>query len=312
MILGVLGGSGIYDLGGLEDVREHAVTTPFGDPSAPVVAGRLGRARVLFLPRHGRGHRLLPSEINYRANVHALKQLGAARVLSVSAVGSLKGALAPGDVVAVDQFIDRTYRRATSFFGEGVVGHVSFAEPVCGDLGGLVATAALGSGLAAPPAAADRDARDGQAQAGDVRGPRLWRGGTYVCMEGPQFSTRAESRLHRSWRADVIGMTAATEAKLCREAELCFSPLAFVTDFDSWHEDDAPVTVEAVVATFRANVARAGEIIRRILPLVDHGGEDAERACGCGQAAAHAIMTAPEAIPATARERLRTLYGRYL
>jgi 5'-methylthioadenosine phosphorylase len=307
MILGVLGGSGLYDLGGLEDVREHVVTTPFGDPSAPVVAGRLGGARVLFLPRHGRGHRLLPSEINYRANVHALKQLGAARVLSVSAVGSLKGSLAPGDVVAVDQFIDRTYRRATSFFGEGVVGHVSFAEPVCGDLGALVSSAALGAGLETPPAAADRDARDGKA-----RGPRLWRGGTYVCMEGPQFSTRAESRLHRSWGADVIGMTAATEAKLCREAELCFSALAFVTDFDSWHEDDEPVTVEAVVATFRANVARAGEIIRRVLPLVDQGGQDGERACACGRAAAHAIMTAPEAISATARERLRTLYGRYL
>jgi 5'-methylthioadenosine phosphorylase len=183
------------------------------------------------------------------------------------------------------------------------VGHVSFAEPVCRDLGEIVARSALADGYVAPPPAADRDTRDG-----DWRGPRLWRGGTYVCMEGPQFSTRAESRLHRSWGADVIGMTAVTEAKLCREAELCFSALAFVTDFDSWHEDDVPVTVEAVVATFRANVARAREIIRRVLPAVADGG----RPCACGQSAAHAIMTAPEAIPASARERLRTLFGRYL
>jgi 5'-methylthioadenosine phosphorylase len=303
MILGVLGGSGLYELDGLEDVREHAVSTPFGEPSGPIVAGRLDRARMLFLPRHGRGHRFLPSEINYRANVHALKQLGAERVLSLSAVGSLKGGLAPGDVVLVDQFVDRTYRRATSFFGDGVVGHVSFADPVCRELGEVVARAALADGYVAPPAAADRDAREG-----DWRTPRLWRGGTYVCMEGPQFSTRAESRLHRSWGADVIGMTAVTEAKLCREAELCFSALAFVTDFASWHEDEAPVTVEAVVATFRANVARAREIIRRVLPAVADGG----RACACGQSAAHAIMTAPEAVPASARERLRTLFGRYL
>jgi 5'-methylthioadenosine phosphorylase len=303
MILGVMGGSGLYELDGLEDVREHAVTTPFGEPSGPVVEGRVDGAPVLFLPRHGRGHRFLPSEVNFRANVHALRQLGAERVLSVSAVGSLKGGLAPGDVVLVDQFIDRTYRRATSFFGDGVVGHVSFAEPVCRDLAAIVAAAAHGAGLAVAHAGTDRESRSG------ARGPRLWRDGTYVCMEGPQFSTRAESRLHRSWGADVIGMTAATEAKLCREAELCFSALAFVTDFDSWHEDDVPVTVEAVVATFRANVARAEEIIRRVAPVVGAG---AERACACGRAAAHAIMTAPEAIPASARERLKTLYGRYL
>jgi 5'-methylthioadenosine phosphorylase len=309
MILGVLGGSGLYELEGLEDVREHAVGTPFGEPSGPIVEGRLGGSRVLFLPRHGRGHRFLPSEINYRANVHALKQLGADSVLSLSAVGSLKGGLPPGDVVLVDQFIDRTYRRATSFFGDGVVGHVSFAEPVCPDLTVIVASSARGAGFEAPPPDADRDAR---AQAGAAgRAPRLWRGGTYVCMEGPQFSTRAESRLHRSWGADVIGMTAVTEAKLCREAELCFAALAFVTDFDSWHEDDVPVTVEAVVATFRANVARAREIIRRVLPVFDSSGRKT-RACACGQSAAHAIMTAPEAIPASARERLRTLYGRYL
>ena len=302
MILGVLGGSGLYELEGLADVREHDVTTPFGEPSGPVVGGRVGDAQLLFLPRHGRGHRLLPSEINYRANVHALKQLGAARVLSFSAVGSLKGGVAPGDVVLVDQFIDRTYRRATSFFGDGVAGHVSFAEPVCTDLAAAVGTAALAAGFAEPPAGAhDRETRDA------ARGQLLHRSGTYVCMEGPQFSTRAESRLHRSWGADVIGMTAVTEAKLCREAELCFSALALVTDYDSWHEDDEAVTVDAIIQVLLANVARARDIIRRVLPTVQGA-----RTCACGQAAARAIMTAPEAIPASARDRLKTLYGRYL
>jgi 5'-methylthioadenosine phosphorylase len=301
MILGVLGGSGLYELEGLEDVREHAVVTPFGAPSSPVLGGRHGGAQVLFLPRHGRGHRFLPSEINYRANVHALKQLGAERVVSISAVGSLKGGVAPGDVVLVDQFIDRTYRRATSFFGEGVVGHVSFAEPVCDDLVGAVGRAAVAAGFAEPPPGAhDRETRA-------ERGQLLHRGGTYVCMEGPQFSTRAESRLHRSWGADVIGMTAATEAKLCREAELCFAAVALVTDYDSWHDDEVPVTVDAVVATLLANVARARDAIRRLLPDVQGA-----RTCACGQAAARAIMTAPEAMPASARERLKTLYGRYL
>jgi 5'-methylthioadenosine phosphorylase len=310
MILGVLGGSGLYELEGFEDVREHGVSTPFGDPSGPIVAGRLGDARLLFLPRHGRGHRFLPSEINYRANVHALKQLGAERVLSISAVGSLRGGVAPGDVVLVDQFIDRTYRRATSFFGEGVVGHVSFAEPVCAELASAAAVAARGAGFTeAPREARNDEARDGGPGGGALRGPLLHRGGTYVCMEGPQFSTRAESRLHRSWGADTIGMTAVTEAKLCREAELCFAVLALVTDFDSWHEDEAPVTADAVVATLLANVARARDVIRRVLPALADAGA---RTCACGQTAAHAIMTAPEAIPASTRERLRTLYGRYL
>lgn len=304
MILGVLGGSGLYAFEGLEDVSEHDVTTPFGAPSAPVVAGRLGDARVLFLPRHGLGHRFLPSEINYRANLHALKQLGAERVLSISAVGSLREGIAPGDVVLVDQFIDRTYRRATSFFGDGVVGHVSFSEPVCAALAGTVAGAALAAGYVEAAEGERTRALHGGEKA---RAPRLHRGGTYVCMEGPQFSTRAESLLHRSWGADTIGMTAATEAKLCREAELCFSALALVTDFDAWHDDEKPVSVDAVVQVLLANVARARDVIRRALPLVQE-----PRTCACGQAAARAIMTAPDAIPASARERLRTLFGRYL
>jgi 5'-methylthioadenosine phosphorylase len=303
MILGVLGGSGLYAFEGLEDVTTHDVTTPFGAPSAPVVAGRLGDARVLFLPRHGAGHRFLPSEINYRANIHALRQLGAQRVLSVSAVGSLREGIAPGDVVLVDQFIDRTYRRATSFFGDGVVGHVSFSEPVCADLAGAVEGAALAAGYVEAAGSDRARAVHGAAD----RAPRLHRGGTYVCMEGPQFSTRAESLLHRSWGADTIGMTAATEAKLCREAELCFSALALVTDFDAWHDDEAPVSVDAVIQVLLANVSRARDVIRRVLPSLQH-----PRTCACGQAAARAIMTSPEAIPAAARERLKALFGRYL
>jgi 5'-methylthioadenosine phosphorylase len=304
MILGVLGGSGLYDLKALEDVREHVVSTPFGEPSGPVVAGRLGDARLVFLARHGRGHRLLPSEINYRANVAALKQLGAGCVLSVSAVGSLKDGIEPGDLVLVDQFIDRTYRRATTFFGDGVVGHVSFAEPVCSELASAVAAAA---GVAGFFDAAPHDRNQAAPRDAARRGRRLHRGGTYVCMEGPQFSTRAESLLHRAWGADTIGMTAATEAKLCREAELCFSSLALVTDFDCWHAEEETVTVEVVLQTLQANVSHAQEIIRRVLPSIQGA-----RTCACGQAAAHAIMTAPDAIPAAARERLRALFGRYL
>src|SRR3954452_10096395 len=245
MIIGVLGGSGLYDLDGLVDARSVEGSTPFGPPSGPLRSGRIGEARLLFLPRHGAGHRLSPSEINYRANVFALKAAGATRVLSVSAVGSRREGMPPGDLVLADQFIDKTFRRASTFFGDGAVGHVSFAEPTCAAF-----SAAVAAGVReAPPAArlVSRPPTDGK---------RLHRGGTYVCMEGPQFSTRAESLLHRSWGADTIGMTAATEAKLCREAELCYAALALVTDFDSWHEAET-VTADAVVAVLLANVARA-------------------------------------------------------
>ena len=266
MILGVLGGSGLYDLDGLSEPRTEEVSTPYGAPSAPIASGRIGSVRLLFLPRHGRGHRYSPSEINYRANVFALKALGAERVLSVSAVGSLREGLAPGDFVLPDQFIDKTFKRAATFFGDGVV----------------AVAAAAGAG-----------------------GRRVHRGGTYVCMEGPQFSTRAESQLHRSWGADVIGMTGATEAKLCREAEVCFASLALVTDYDAWHADEAAVSVEAVVAVLRANVAGAQEIIRRLGDHVAGVGP-----CTCARAAAHAVITAPDAISAEARGRLRLLHGR--
>jgi 5'-methylthioadenosine phosphorylase len=275
------------------------VTTPFGAPSGPLLSGRIGEARLVFLPRHGAGHRFSPSEINYRANVFALKAAGATQVLSVSAVGSLREGMPPGDLVLVDQFIDKTYRRASTFFGDGAVGHVSFAEPTCAAFSAAVAAAAAETGVVEAPAAVRLTAR------ATGTGKRLHRGGTYVCMEGPQFSTRAESLLHRSWGADLIGMTAVTEAKLCREAELCFAALALVTDYDCWHADEEAVTAAAVVAVLAANVAGAKQIVRR---LPTHASFAAD--CGCAEAAAHAILTAPEAITPEARQRLRALHGR--
>ena len=297
-VLGVLGGSGLYDLTDLTDLRELSLETPFGSPSGPIVLGRLGPTWVAFLARHGRGHRLSPSEVNYRANIHALKQVGVQRLLSISAVGSLRETIVPGDLVLVDQFIDKTHGRASTFFGDGIVGHVSFADPTCAELGEVVAASALDAGLV--PAAFD-------AATTVPRSPRLHRGGTYVCMEGPQFSTRAESNLHRAWGADVIGMTAATEAKLAREAELCFSLLALSTDFDCWRVDEDPVTADAVMAVLRANIERA----RAIIVGVAARATVAER-CRCGRAAAHAIFTARDAVSPQARTRLQTLYGRYL
>jgi 5'-methylthioadenosine phosphorylase len=298
MITGVLGGSGLYDIEGLEDARAEEVKTPFGAPSGPVVSGRLGQDKLLFIPRHGPGHRLSPSEINYRANIFALKSLGATRVLSVSAVGSLREGLPPGDLVLVDQFIDKTFLRKTTFFGDGVVGHVSFAEPTCGAFSGAVSAAATGAGFAVAPAEA-------RLAAGKRAGRRLHQGGTYVCMEGPQFSTRAESMLHRSWGADVIGMTAAPEAKLCREAELCYAALALVTDYDAWHAEEEAVTVAAVVEVMKANVAGAKDIVRKLSPFLASA-----PACGCGHAARHAVLSAPDAISPEARQRLRALLGR--
>ena len=298
-VLGVLGGSGLYEIEGLSDVRSVDVTTPYGAPSGPLVSGQVGDAKLVFIPRHGVGHRFSPSEINYRANVAALKAAGVTRVLSVSAVGSLKDGLSPGDYVLVDQFIDKTFRRASTFFGDGVVGHVAFSEPTCASLVSAVATAALEVGIADTMP----EARQHQKSTEPVK--RLHRGGTYVCMEGPQFSSRAESLLHRTWGADVIGMTAATEAKLCREAELCYASLALVTDYDAWHEEEAAVTAAAVVEVLRANVAGAKAIIRE-LPHHATGPTD----CSCANAARHAILTAPEAISPEARQRLRALYGR--
>jgi 5'-methylthioadenosine phosphorylase len=281
--LAVFGGSGIYDIDGLSEVEEVAVDTPYGPPSDVVVRGRLGETKLLFLPRHGRGHRIAPHEIDVRANVCAMKKLGATHLLSISAVGSMKEDIAPGDFVVVDQFIDLTKKRTSTFFEDGIVAHVGFADPVC---------AALSSSLAS---AAERAK------------VRVHRGGTYVCMEGPQFSTRAESLLYRSWGVSVIGMTAMPEAKLAREAELPFALLALATDYDCWHETEQEVSVEAVLAVLRQNAAGARRTLTELArSLPDAAGSNAHGALRS------AIMTARDRIPAETRTRLDWLIAKYL
>jgi 5'-methylthioadenosine phosphorylase len=283
LVVGVIGGSGLYAIDGLEDVREVALSTPFGAPSDAYVTGRLGGVSMVFLPRHGRGHRIPPSELNFRANIHGLKQLGVTRILSVSAVGSMREEIAPGEFVVIDQFIDRTRHRADTFFGDGIVAHVMFADPVCS----FVRQALLAS------------ARQLQIKAHD--------GGTYLNMEGPQFSTRAESRLYRGWNVDVIGMTNLQEAKLAREAEICYATLAMATDYDCWHDGHEAVSAEAVIAVMHKNVGNARRVIRAAVPLLA-----AQSSCTCRSALAHAIMTAPEAISPQARTRLRLLIEKYV
>ncbi len=279
--VGVIGGSGLYDIEGLKDVREVRVRTPFGSPSDAIVLGTLEGAGIAFLSRHGRGHRLNPSDINYRANIYALKSLGVSRVISVSAVGSMKESIRPGDVVLPDQFIDLTKRRASTFFEQGLVAHVAFGDPVC---------AALARELSA---------------GGERLGASLHRGGVYVCMEGPQFSTKAESRLYRQWGVDVIGMTNMPEAKLAREAELCYATLALVTDYDCWHETEDPVTVEAILETLHRNVTLAKRWLAAVVPAVA-----ALPACSCQSALTNAIVTAPNAVTPAARRRVALLTKR--
>ena len=280
--LGIIGGSGLYEMEGIEDLRWVRVRTPFGEPSDQFGTGRLGDRRVIFLPRHGRGHRLSPTEINYRANICGLKFLGARWVVSVSAVGSMKEDIHPLDLVVPDQFFDHTRRRVSTFFGDGIVGHVGLADPVCSGLGDLLE-------------AAGREA-----------GARVHRGGTYVCIEGPQFSTKGESQIYRRWGVSVIGMTNMPEAKLAREAELCYATLALATDYDVWHESHAAVTVEAVVANLLKNVATAKVVLRRVIPRVG-------KACtaGCGDALASAVITDPKRFPPRTRKRLALLLDRY-
>ncbi|HEY4119722.1 MAG TPA: S-methyl-5'-thioadenosine phosphorylase [Byssovorax sp.] len=281
-VLGVIGGSGLYAAEDLDGVEELRVDTPYGTPSDAIVSGTMRgtNTRVLFLPRHGRGHRLSPSDINYRANIAALKIAGATCLMSVSAVGSMKEHIAPGDLVVVDQFIDLTKKRKTTFFDEGVVAHVSFADPVCPVLAGALFDAAQGSGA------------------------KVHEGGTYVCMEGPQFSTRAESLVYRSWGVSVIGMTNMPEAKLAREAELPFATLALSTDYDCWHASEEAVTVEAVIAVLKKNVAAARETMKRLAASLPDLSKSPARG-----ALANAVMTAPDAIPIAARERLAWLMG---
>ena len=281
--IGIIGGSGLYDMAELTDREERTVDTPFGPPSGPYVLATLRGRRVAFLARHGLGHRLLPSELNFRANVFGFKVLGAEWILSASAVGSLREDYRPLDLVVPDQFFDRTRGRVSTFFGEGVVGHVGFAHPFCAILSGITFDAARRTGAT------------------------VHRGGTYVCMEGPQFSTIAESNAYRAQGFDIIGMTNLQEAKLAREAEICYSTLALVTDYDCWHPDHATVTVDMIIANLVQNAKTAQEVIANAVESLP-----VERSCECARALATAIITRPDAIPAATRDKLAPIIGRYL
>ena len=281
--IGIIGGSGLYDMAELTGREERRVTTPFGEPSAPYVIGTLRGKRVAFLARHGAGHRFTPSELNYRANIFGFKVLGVEYILSASAVGSLKEEYQPMDLLIPDQFVDRTRGRVSTFFGDGLVAHVGFAHPFCTPLSGIALRSA------------------------QTAGATVHKGGTYVCMEGPQFSTLAESNLYRSWGMDIIGMTNLQEAKLAREAEICYSTIALVTDYDCWHPSHDDVTVEMVVANLVQNARTAQEVIAGAVEALPF-----ERTCECATALKHAIITRPEAISAEARTRLGPLVGKYL
>jgi 5'-methylthioadenosine phosphorylase len=281
--IGIIGGSGLYSMPGLADVRERRMKTPFGEPSDAIVTGTLEGKRVAFLARHGRGHRILPSEINFRANIYALKMLGVERIISISAVGSLKEDLKPGEFLIVDQFYDRTKLRVATYFGGGVVAHVTFDKPVCAELSSVLSNAC------------------------NAMRVTVHRGGTYCCMEGPQFSTLAEAHVHRQLRFDVIGMTNVTEAKLAREAEICYATAAMITDYDCWHPEHDSVTVADIIATLNKNATNAQNMIRAAVRAMP-----SERACKCGSALAHAILTERSMIPAAARKRLAAIAGKYL
>ena len=280
-ILGVIGGSGLYAMKDLKIVDTVSVDTPFGDPSDLLVVGDLGGTRLVFLPRHGVGHRITPSEINYRANIFAMKKLGVERIISVSAVGSMKEEIVPGHIVIPDQFIDRTFRRKTTFFEGGIVGHVSLADPICDELHEVVV------------------------ESSQQAGATVHSGGTYICIEGPQFSTRAESFLYRSWGVDVIGMTNVTEAKLAREAGLCYATIALATDYDCWHQEEEAVTLEAVLKIMHNNVELAQTILKEIVkkPVL-------KRSCSCGEAATNAIVTDKALIPDALKKDLEILFGK--
>lgn len=285
-VIGIIGGSGLYQIDGLKDVTWKKVASPFGEPSDELCFGTLEGQRVVFLPRHGRGHRIAPSDINFRANVDALKRSGVTDLLSLSAVGSLREDLPPGVFVVVDQFIDRTFAREKSFFGTGLVAHVSMAKPVCSRLGDAVMSACETLGVAAR------------------------RGGTYLAMEGPQFSSLAESRLYRTWGCDVIGMTNMPEAKLAREAELCYATVAMVTDFDCWHPDHDAVTVDQVVSVLLGNAGKARGLVKQVAPLL--GGHEGPCRQGCQRALDHALITAPEARDSALVQKLSAVAGRVL
>ena len=281
--IGIIGGSGLYSMPGLTKIKELRLRTPFGQPSDPYVLGTLEGRKVAFLARHGRGHRILPTELNFRANIYGFKQLGVERIVSVSAVGSLKEEHKPMEFVIPDQFFDRTRHRVDTFFGNGIVAHISFADPICPQLARVLETACKKAGVVGK------------------------RGGTYLCMEGPQFSTKAESNVYRSWGMDVIGMTNLQEAKLAREAEICYSTAAMVTDYDCWHPGHDSVTVDQVVSVLMKNAENACAMVRETVAAMPK-----TRSCKCGSALAHAIQTDRKAIPAAARKRLGLLLDKYL
>ncbi len=281
--LAVIGGSGLYHMAGLQDTKEYAMDTPFGKPSAPVVVGTLENTRVAFLARHGHGHHITPTEVPYRANIYALKSLGVERVISISACGSLREDFAPGHIVIPDNIFDNTKNRVCTFFGEGLVAHVGVANPFCPDLSDVVETAVRATGAV------------------------THRGGSFIVIEGPRFSTRAESNAFRAWGMSIIGMTAAPEAFLAREAEMCYATMAHVTDYDVWHESESPVTVEMVIQILNKNTQKAQEAIHNLI----HGLK-AERPCECGQALSTALITNPKVIPAATRNKLDLLVGKYL
>ncbi|RLB70925.1 MAG: S-methyl-5'-thioadenosine phosphorylase [Deltaproteobacteria bacterium] len=286
-VIGIIGGSGLYEIEGLTEVREVKLETPFGDPSDVYITGTLGDAQMVFLPRHGRGHRLLPSEVNYRANIYGMKILGVEHIISVSAVGSMKEEIVPGHIVVPDQFFDRTQgKRASTFFGNGVVGHVQFADPVCADLSAILVDSAREIGAT------------------------VHQGGTYVCIEGPNFSTRAESHIYRSWGVDIIGMTNLPESRLAREAEICYGTVALATDYDCWHEGHDDVSVEAVIAVIQKNVATAREIIKTAVTMIVQ--QRQQRNCPCAEALKFAIMTDKSLIPFETQQALEPIIGKYL
>jgi 5'-methylthioadenosine phosphorylase len=281
--IGIIGGSGLYSMPGLTNVQEVTVQTPFGEPSDAFVLGTLEGRKVAFLARHGRGHRILPSELNFRANIYAMKDLGVERIFSVSAVGSLKEEHKPTDFVVPDQFIDRTFHRVSTFFGHGIVAHVGFGDPVCPEVAGSIVQSCKDIGVVGKS------------------------GGTYVCMEGPQFSTKAESNLYRSWGADVIGMTNLQEAKLAREAEICYATMAMVTDYDCWHPEHDSVTVEQIVKVLNTNAENASKVVKQAIALIPK-----DRKCKCGSALQFALLTDPTKIPAVTRQKLALLLDKYL
>ena len=281
--IGIIGGSGLYSMPGLTDLREVRQSTPFGDPSDAYVLGALEGHKVAFLARHGRGHRLLPSELNFRANIYGFKQLGVERIISVSAVGSLKEEHKPLDFLIPDQFFDRTRHRVDTFFGDGVAAHIAFADPICPELACTVEAACKKSGVTGK------------------------RGGTYLCMEGPQFSTKAESNLYRTWGMDVIGMTNLQEAKLAREAEICYVTVAMVTDYDCWHPHHDSVTVDQIVAVLLKNAENACQVVRHTVASMP-----VKRSCKCGSALAHAILTDRDKIPSNTRNKLQLILDKYL